>query len=407
MTKIRLHIPGLAHTITNSTFSHCAFTGKILRFGEMMLDRDFEVYYYGVSISTSEIKSTKSIEMISLEKWLELRKESLKFLNPQLSTNEVEDKLSDPKTFYAELCNVSTPLYTYFNNEFNKALKENYRSKKTDIVCLPFGPANVDALRDIDVLKVESGIGYTNSYEAFRIFESYAIMHQTMALESKQCQHYWFVVPNYYNSSEWQIESKMLEFAEKRSIGKKRIGFFGRICQVKGMDIIISIASKFPNVDFIICGQGDYTPYVDNKDNNKNGNIFYKPPIHGEERVEYLSSLHALLAPSIYCEPFCGVNVEAQLCGTPVISNEFGALVETVEQFKTGMLCHTLADFCVAIEKAINDEFDRDYIAERARLLYDMKAVGKKYEYVFKSIIDIENGNGGWYSDKSHINVLE
>ena len=403
---MRLHIPGLAHTITNSKFSHCAFTGKILRFGEMMLNRGFEVYYYGVCNEMTEIKCTEMFEMMSYERWIQLRKDSLKFLKPDLSATEIEHKLEDPKTFYEELCNVTTPLYKEFNKELNKTLKRTYRSKKTDIMCLPFGPANVDALLDLDVVKVESGIGYTNSYESFRIFESYSILHQAAALEAKKCQHYWFVVPNYYNVSEWQIPDRDEIFKKKRESGRKRIGFFGRICQVKGMDIFIAIANKFPDVDFIICGQGDPTIYL-NRDNNKNGNVIYQPPIHGIERVEYLSSLHALLAPSLFCEPFCGVSVESQLCGTPVISNEFGALTETVEQFKTGMLCHTLADFCLAVERAINNEFDRDYIAKRAKKLYDMNEVGKKYEYAFKCILDITNGNGGWYGEDSYIDVLQ
>lgn len=392
--KIRLHIPGLAHTITNNEFSHCAFTGKILRFGEMMLNRNFEVYYYGVSIATSDIKSTKKFEVLSLDEWNKLRKESFKFLTPTLSDSQIEDKLNDPKTFYAELCNITTPLYTEFNKKFAKLLKQNYRSKTSDIVCLPFGRAHFDAIKDLDVVKVESGIGYTTSYETYRIFESNAILHQAAALENKYCQHYWFVVPNYYNLNEWTPTQV------KKEKTKKRIGFFGRICQVKGMDIVLAVANKFPDVEFVICGQGDPTPY-------KADNIIYKPPICGIERCQFLSSLDALLAPSIFCEPFCGVSVEAQLCGTPVISNEFGALTETVEQFKTGVLCHTLADFCFAVKKAINNEFDRKYIAKRSRKLYDMNQVGKKYEYAFKSILEIHNNGGGWYSDKEFISLIK
>lgn len=397
--KIRLHIPGLAHTITNNDFSHCAFTGKILRFGEMMLNRGFEVYYYGVSVATSEIKTTKSFETLSINEWNILKKESYKFLTPTLSDSEIETKMTDPKTFYGELCNITTPLYTEFNKNFAKLLKQNYRSKTTDIVCLPFGRAHLEAIKDLDVVKVESGIGYTTSYESYRIFESYAILHQAAALENKYCQHYWFVVPNYYNINDWtnsKLNSNTIENTQKQ---KKRIGFFGRICQVKGMDIVLAVAKKFPDVEFVICGQGDPKPY-------QIENITYKQPICGLERRDFLSSLDALLAPSIFCEPFCGVSVEAQLCGTPVISNEFGALTETVEQFKTGVLCHTLADFCFAVKKALKGEFNRKYIAKRARKLYDMNVVGKKYEYVFKSILEIHNNGGGWYSDKEFISLL-
>ena len=34
--KIRLHLLAIPHTITTDDFSHCAFTGKVLRFSPMM-----------------------------------------------------------------------------------------------------------------------------------------------------------------------------------------------------------------------------------------------------------------------------------------------------------------------------------------------------------------------------------
>ena len=109
----------------------------------------------------------------------------------------------------------------------------------------------------------------------------------------------------------------------------------------------------------------------------------------------------------MYAEPFCGVNVEAQLCGTPVITNDYGAFVETVEQFNTGVFCHTLADYCFAVQMALDGKFDRKYISERAVKLYDMYNVAKKYEYVFKTIMDVSNGKNGWYSPDTHIEVLK
>ena len=130
-------------------------------------------------------------------------------------------------------------------------------------------------------------------------------------------------------------------------------------------------------------------------------------PIHGNERAEYLGSLLMLILPSLYIEPFCGVNVEAQLCGTPILTNEFGAFVETVEQFKTGLMAHTLQDYCHGIQMAIEGKFDRKYIRDRAVKLYGMYNVAYKYKYVFDTIIDIDNGNNGWYSNNNHIKLLE
>ena len=60
-----------------------------------------------------------------------------------------------------------------------------------------------------------------------------------------------------------------------------------------------------------------------------------------------------------------------------------------------------------AIKKVINGSFDRNYITERARKKYDMSEVGKKYEYAFKSILEIHNNGGGWYSDKEFISLIK
>jgi glycosyltransferase involved in cell wall biosynthesis len=388
---IRLHLPAVPHTVTHNDFSHCAFTGKVLRFPPMMRSRGFEVFHYGVE--GSEANATQDIKLFTRAEWDELRIESYKMLHPDLPIEEINKRLHDKKSFIGDLANWSTPLYRQFNIRFREQLQKNYRSCATDIVCLPFGRSHEEALTGLNVITVETGIGYPDSYKAFRIFESYSHLHVTMALEKKQCDHYWFVIPNYYNILEWPLNLYP---------NKKKIGFFGRICHIKGCHIIVEIAKKFLDVEFVFCGQGDPTPYL--KECN---NIVYKPPIHGEERGEFLNDLVALIAPTLYIEPFCGVNVEAQLCGTPVITNEIGAFTETIEPFKTGMMCHTLADFCKAVQMALDDKFDRQYIHNRAVKLYDMYNVGKQYEYVFKNICDIHNGKNGWYSPESYIELLD
>jgi glycosyltransferase involved in cell wall biosynthesis len=108
----------------------------------------------------------------------------------------------------------------------------------------------------------------------------------------------------------------------------------------------------------------------------------------------------------MFIEPFCGVVVEAQLCGTPALTTDYGAQTETVEPFKTGLNCHTLQDYCLGIQMAVDGKFDRTYIRERAVRLYDMFNVARKYEYVFKSVMDIHSGANGWYSQESYLECL-
>uniref|UniRef100_A0A6C0CZB9 Glycosyl transferase family 1 domain-containing protein n=1 Tax=viral metagenome TaxID=1070528 RepID=A0A6C0CZB9_9ZZZZ len=389
-TKIRLHLLAIPHTITRDEFSNCAFTGKVQRFSPMMQSVGYEVYHYG--IETSKSGADVDIDILNLKEWNKLRKSSLKHLKPELSYEDIEKKLGDPTQFVGDLANLSTPLYKEFNIRLREQLSKHYRSISTDIVCITFGPAHEDALKGKDYLCVESGIGYPNAYKNFRIYESYAKMHYEMHRCGKTLENYWFVCPNYYNTLEWPLNLNPVP---------NRVGFLGRISNTKGCNIISEIAKSFPQVEFVICGQGDPKPFL------KYPNVIYKSPIHGSDRGKYLSSLSAVITPSKYLEPFCGVNVEAQLCGTPVICHDYGAFTETVEQFKTGVRCHTMSDFRYAVQMVLDGKFDRQYIHDRAVHLYDMYNVAKQYKYIFDSIIDVYNGSGGWYSFNTHLDLLE
>jgi glycosyltransferase involved in cell wall biosynthesis len=394
--KIRLHLLAVPHTITRDEFSHCAFTGKVQRFSPMMRSRGYEVFHYGVE--TSQSGADKDINLLSVQEWQELRLASFLKLFPDKSLDEAKKKLSDPTAFVGDLGNWSTPLYKEFNRRARAELQKNYRSTRTDIVCLPFGPAHEDAMIDLNVIKVETGIGYNNAKHDFRIYESYAILHTDIEKSKSGLRNYWFVAPNYYNIAEWSP----VETDELVASRKNRVGFLGRIGNLKGCHIISEIARRMPHVQFVLCGQGDASTYV-----NECPNIEYKAPIHGADRQYYLASLSALLTPSNFMEPFCGVNVEAQLCGTPVISHDYGVFNETVEQFKTGLRCHTLEDFCVGINMALKGEFDRSYIRKRALEKWDMFVVARQYDYIFRCINDVSNGKNGWYSDVSHISLQE
>ena len=386
---IRLHLLGIPHTITRDEFSHCAFTGKVQRFSPMMRSRGFEVYHYGVEGSLSG--ANKDINLLTEAEWNDLRLESFRVSNPNLDDAGAHLKLGNSKTYVGELANSSYPIYEEFNKKLRVALASNYRGVSTDIVCLPFGTAHEAAITGCNYVCIESGIGYPNAYKNYRIYESHAKLNYDLGKGGETPHNYWFVCPNYYNISDWQLclTPKV-----------NTIGYLGRLAPDKGVNILVECAKSFPHVKFIICGQGDPSPYLTEP------NIVYKEPIHGTDRSDYLGSLVALLTPSMYLEPFCGVSAESQLCGTPVIGSDSGALVENIENFKTGMRCHTLSDYKYGIQLALSSRFDRAYIREKAVELFDMYLIAKKYEYAFKSVLEIYNGSNGWYSSISHIENL-
>ena len=389
--KIRLHLPAVPHTITTNEYSHCAFTGKVLRFSPMMQSVGYEVYHYGVETSTSG--ADVQVQLFSVNEFNELRVQSLIKLEPTLTEEQAREKLADPTQEVGILANWDTPLYKEFNLRLRDKLIKHYRSNTTDIVCIPFGPAYEIAFAGLNYVYVESGIGYSNAYKDFRIYESYAKLHfDCSRANTHHPPNYWFVCPNYYNIKEWPFQP---------IYKKNTIGYFGRVVPLKGLGIIVEIAKRFPHIEFHICGQGDPTPYL------KDPNIKYHKPLHGTDRWRYLSQFAAVITPTLFLEPFCGVSAEAQLCGVPVISSYHGAFTENIEQFKTGVGCHTLSDYCYGVQMALDGKFDRKYVHERAVKLFDMYNVAKKYDYVFRSINDVHNGTNGWYSPNQNMQALE
>jgi glycosyltransferase involved in cell wall biosynthesis len=387
---MRLHILAVPYTITRDEYSHDAFTNRVKNFSPMMRARGFEVYHYGVE--TSESGATKNFDLMTKAEWTSLRIASLRWLDPTLTYENAVKKNEDPTMIVNNLSNWSSPLTKEFNVRLRKALLEQYRDKTTDIVCVPLRETHDEALNNLNVTAMEIGIGYGGSCKDYRIFDSYSWMSYTLGIEKKVPFNYWFVIPHPYDISQFKVSL---------TPNPRRIGYMGRLVSDKGCGIIVEVAKRMPHLEFILCGQGDPAPFL------KAPNVKYKAPIHGGERSEYLGSCVAVLTPTKYLEPFGCVMVEAQLCGTPVICSDWGGMAETVEQFKTGLRCHTLADYCHGIQMAIDGKFDRNYIRERAANLYDMTILGRQYEYAFKSVLDLFNSEkNGWYSPESHISAM-
>lgn len=93
MTKPTLHLIGIFHTVHNQDYSHCAFTGKALRFSKMMRMYDYNVIEYANAGSESE--ANEKVVMLSEE--------------------EVEKYLKqDKKDFHGNLAATGTPHHTLF-----------------------------------------------------------------------------------------------------------------------------------------------------------------------------------------------------------------------------------------------------------------------------------------------------
>ena len=322
----------------------------------MMRAQGYEVIEY--SNYGSESEASKHVEILSEKEF---------------------DKLYGSRSesdFYGDVAVVGSEGHQLFESKLIPRLQSHLSDK--DIICHPFGHAHS---RIVDLFSnnrhIETGIGYpTTMPNAFHVYESYAWMHYHQGKEKRNGINYEWVVPNYFDIDEWEPSYEPGTY----------LAFLGRICSMKGLDTIKELANhtKWP---ILLCGQGDPSPW-DHK------NITYLGPISGKERSAFLRNARAALMPTVFTEPFGGSGVEAMLCGTPLISVDYGAFTETVVEGVTGYRCHTLGDWVDALDKV--GDLDRKEIAKISRDRYSLETCGKKYDRIFNDLYDLSDS--GWYT---------
>lgn len=352
---MRLHLVGIFHTLAKSSYSHCAFTGKALRFPRMMQAQGYEVIEY--SNEGSEANATEHVTMLTSSEF-----------------DELYGQRKDTE-FYGDNATVGSIGHQKFEERLIVEMRK--RLEPGDIICHPFGHAHQILMDKFpDYKHVETGIGYpTLMPNSFRIFESYAWMHYHQGKENRQGRNYEWVVPNYFDIKEWEPNYEPGQY----------LAFLGRICSVKGMDTILEIA-KYSPWPIVIHGQGDPMPW-------SHPNIHYGGPISGKARSDFLRNARAALMPTNFTEPFGGSGVEAMLCGTPLIAVDYGAFTETISNGITGFRCHTLQEWLDAIVDV--DLLDRRVVAANARSRYSLETCGKQYDQIFRTLDNLRHK--GWY----------
>ena len=356
MSKPTLHLIGIFHTIHNQEFSHCAFTGKALRFSKMMRPFGYNVIEYANEGSESE--ADEKVPMLTKDQYFE-------YIGSR-----------DKKAFHGDVASIGTKHHQIFEAKLIAAMKKRVQPK--DLICHPFGHAHSQLLAEFPKnIHIETGIGYPTLVKGtMRIFESEAWRHYHCAKEDRQGTNYEWVIPNYFDIDAW----------EPRYEPGSYFAFLGRINSCKGLDTILEIA-KYVNKKIILCGQGDPTPW-------KHPNIEYWGPITGGQRSEFMRNAICSLMPTNFLEPFGGSGVEGMLCGTPLVSTDYGAFTETVVEGVTGYRCKTLRDWLDALD--IVGDLDRKKVADVSRHKYSLQTCGAKYDKAFTQIHELYDD--GWYT---------
>lgn len=330
---MRFHLLGYAHLPVSETFMGCAFTQKIVKLSKMLLSLGHEVYVYGAE--SSDAPCSKFVQTHTLKDIRDAwgrgdnRAECDGLGYPWRKENFRHD-------FNTERTPTTLKYYQVAADEINK------RKRDDDILLVMQGVYQKPIADQVGLwMTCEPGIGYRGSYTRFRAFESAYLQNFTYGSENPKKSvngHYWDrVIPNYFDAKDFPFQGVKEDY----------FFFIGRMISRKGVWTAVK-ATEAVGARLILAGQESDEIDVS------------KLPPHCEfigyvdpaERAKLMGKARAVFVPTLYLEAFGGVNVEAQLCGTPAIATSFGVFSETIQDGITGFLCNTLDDFVFATKNA-------------------------------------------------------
>ena len=371
--KLRFHLLGLVHLPVSERYMGCAFTQKIVKMSKMLLSLGHEVIVYGAE--GSDAPCTEFVQTHTLR---EIRQE------------------------WGEGDNRFALGYDWkrkgFKHDFNTAKTETTRryyaacidgiqkrKRADDFLLLMQGVYHKPVADGVGLwLTCEPGIGYRGSFAKYRAFESAYLQNFTYGSEhpKESINGNWYhrVIPNYFDGKDFPFCADKDDY----------FFFIGRMIERKGVGVAVKTCEAI-GARLVLAGQGDYAIDYDRAE--------FIGYVDADQRAELMGRARAVFVPTLYLEAFGGVNVEAQLCGTPVITTNFGVFPETVAQGVTGFCCDTLQDFVDAARKV--GELDPARIRQHAER-YLMDNVRWEFDKWFRDLYQLyrsahEAGVSGWH----------
>jgi len=306
-------------------------------------------------------------------------------------TNDDFEKSYGTHDWKSKFFKFDTGDYAY-QTFYKNAIREVEKRKGKNEFILPFWGSGVRPICDAhpDLICVEPGIGYAGGFWArWKVFESYAIYHAYCGMNRVgHCNQDWYevVIPNYFDKKDFTFNDKKEDY----------FLYLGRVYDGKGVNIAIQ-ATEQAGVKLVVAGQKEdgynLPPHVE-----------YVGYADMEKRKELMANAAASFLPSMYVEPFGGVQIENLLSGTPTITTDWGAFAENNLHGITGYRCRSMGDFVEAIKRVQAGEI----ASKNCRVWgenFTLEKIGPRYEKFFNDILNVYT-NKGWYQPNEESSMI-
>lgn len=321
----------------------CGFSQKTIKFCAMMKSLGHTVFLYGGP--KTEALCDEYIQVVDERDQIEVR---------------------EFKHYVTPSWNPKHRVWRKFNHGMAQEVRK--RMEPNDFICFLGGTAYQQLADEVPELKkVEYGIGYVGFRDNYRVWESAAwrwFMSQSTKGHLVKMDD--AVIPAFFNPADFAVSKP-----------KGYLLFVGRLIPTKGIREACE-AARNAGKRLVVAGVGE-KKLVDKS-------AEYLGEVSEAERNKLMSEADALLCPTTAFEAFGNVAVEAQLCGTPVISTNWGGFTETVIEGQTGWRIKDVQTMVQAIGK-VSLLNDREFIRKSAIERFSMDVIKHRYDAYFKSLL--------------------
>lgn len=126
--------------------------------------------------------------------------------------------------------------------------------------------------------------------------------------------------------------------------------FVGRLLEKKGVRVLVKVAEKLPQLNFVFIGTGPDSEFLRHKERELQ-NIKFIGMVPNKELCKHYNNADVFCIPSQYEEGFGRVSMEALACGLPVVGSNKGGIREAVSEDVSILVEPTVNDLKLAIEK--------------------------------------------------------